>query len=252
MTLNVTGLTEDPAVAEARVRVELACAYRLASQFGWHELIYNHITVRVPGTEHFLINPFGLLYREVKASNLVKVDLAGRIIGDATYPINPAGYVIHSAIHGARHDVNAVMHTHSTAGLAVACQKEGLLPLSFPACFFTGKIAYHDFEGITLDMDEQSRLLASMGDKPVMILRNHGLLTTGRDVADAFNTMFNLQRACEVQIAAQAAGMGALNLPSRAVADKVAHQVDHGANDSALVFAALMRWMDDIDPSYRD
>jgi ribulose-5-phosphate 4-epimerase/fuculose-1-phosphate aldolase len=252
MTLNVTGLAEDPAVAEARVRVELACAYRLAAQFGWHELIYNHITVRAPGTEHFLINPFGLMYREVKASNLVKVDLDGGIIGASAWPINPAGYVLHSAIHGARPDVGSVMHTHSTAGMAVACQKDGLLPLSFPAAFFTGQIAYHDFEGVTLDLDERQRMIANLGDKPVMILRNHGLVSTGRTVADAFITMYNLQRACEVQIAAQAGG-AALHLPAPGVAEKVARQVGDGsAQDNALVFAALMRWMDELDPSYRD
>jgi ribulose-5-phosphate 4-epimerase/fuculose-1-phosphate aldolase len=252
MTINQTEIAEDPQAAERRVRIELACAYRLFDRFGWHELVYNHLTARVPGTEHFLINPFGLMYREVVASNLVKVDIEGRIVGASDYGINPAGYVVHSAVHMARPDVGSVMHHHSTAGMAVACQKGGLLPLSFPAAFFTDRVAYHDFEGVTLELDERERMIANLGDKPVMILRNHGLLSTGRDVAEAFSNMYNLQRACEVQVAAQAGGAAGLNLLAPAVAEKTARQAQGAAYDAPMVFAALMRWMDAVDPSYRD
>ena len=166
---------------EQEARVGLAAAYRLFAQLGWHELIYNHITVKVPGTEHFLINPFGLMYRQVKASNLVKIDLDGAIVGPASYPINPAGFVVHAAVHRARADVGCVMHTHTTAGLAVACQADGLLPLSFPSMFYTDRLAYHDFEGVTVDESECDRLAADLGDRYAMILRNHGLLACGRD-----------------------------------------------------------------------
>src|SRR5690349_21630285 len=177
---------------EWRLRQELACAYRLFDHFGWHELIYNHITVRVPGESgHFLINPFGLMYREVTASNLVKIDVDGNVVlGD--HPVNRAGFVIHSAIHRAREDAHAVAHTHTTAGQAVSCQQQGLLPMSFSALMFHNRIAYHDFEGITLDLDEQERLLADLGSKDAMILRNHGLLTCGRTLADAFQEMYQL------------------------------------------------------------
>ena len=199
---------------EWRARQDLACAYRLFDHFGWHELIYNHITVRLPGTtDQFLINPFGLLYREVKASNLVKIDIDGNILGNSIYPVNPAGFVVHSAVHAARPDAHAVAHVHTTAGQAVSCQKDGLLPLSFTSLFYTDRIAYHDFEGIPLDNSERVRLVQSLGDKNLLILRNHGLLSCGSTIADAFLDLYHLQRACEVQIAAQGAGQSALLHP---------------------------------------
>lgn len=238
---------------EARLRIELAAAYRLFAELGWHELIYNHITVRIPGAEQFLINPFGLMYREVTASNLVKVDLEGNILSETPYGINPAGFIVHSAVHGARRDVGCVIHMHTTAGLAVACQKEGLLPLSFPAMFYTDRIAYHEFEGITIDSDECKRLAVDLGDRSAMILRNHGLLTCGPTIADAFAEIYHLQRACEVQIAAQSAGAH-LNAPSASVTLKAASQHDglaRAGTQNALLWQAMMRWMDRIDPSYR-
>jgi ribulose-5-phosphate 4-epimerase/fuculose-1-phosphate aldolase len=245
---------KSPAISpeERQARQQLACAYRLFDQFGWHELIYNHITLRVPGEDgRFLINPFGLMYREVRASNLVKIDLQGAIAGKSRHPVNRAGFVVHSAVHASRADAHAVMHTHTTAGQAVACQAEGLLPLSFPALFFHGKIAYHDFEGITLDVDECQRLAANLGDRKVMILRNHGLLTCGSTLGEAFMLHYQLQRACEVQIAAQAGAR--LVLPPAHVAERAASQFDRtsksgGEND--LLFAAMMRWMADKDPSF--
>ena len=251
MSLTLSDVSTSP--AETRVRQQLACAYRLFDHLGWHELIYNHITVRVPGTDNqFLINPFGLMYREVKASNLVKIDMDGHIIGPSDYPVNPAGFVVHSAVHAARADAHAVAHTHTTVGQAVACQAQGLLPLSFTAMFFTDKVAYHDFEGITLDNAERARLAADLGDSTVMILRNHGLLACGPTIADAFVDLYQLQRACEVQVAAQAGG-AVLNLPPHAVALRSAAQhkaaCDKGV-ESKMMFDAMTRWMTDKDPSF--
>jgi ribulose-5-phosphate 4-epimerase/fuculose-1-phosphate aldolase len=240
---------------EWKARQELACAYRLFDHLGWHELIHNHITVRVPGEDnHFLINPFGLLYREVKASNLVKIDTDGNIVGPSEHPVNPAGFVVHSAIHAARPDVHAVAHTHTTAGQAVACQKQGLLPLSFTAMFFTDRVAYHDFEGITLDWDERARLAHDLGDSTVMILRNHGLLACGPTMGAAFSDLYQLQRACEVQVAAQAGGAELL-LPPHAVALRSAGQhkaaQDRGV-ESRMMFDAMTRMMIEKDPSFLD
>jgi ribulose-5-phosphate 4-epimerase/fuculose-1-phosphate aldolase len=238
---------------EMQARRDLACAYRLFDHLGWHEMIYNHITVRVPGTEdQFLINPFGLMYREVKASNLVRIDVDGTIVRPSEHPVNPAGFVVHSAIHRARADAHAVAHTHTTAGQAVACQAQGLLPLSFTAMFFTERIAYHDFEGITLDLDERERLARDLGDCRVMILRNHGLLACGPSIADAFVDLYQLQRACEVQVAAQAGG-AALRLPPLDVARRSARQHDAAyakGVEATLLFGAMTRWMIDKDPSF--
>ena len=237
---------------EWRARQDLACAYRLFDHFGWHELIYNHITVRVPGERgHFLINPFGLMYREVTASNLVKVDIDGQIVlGE--HPINRAGFVIHSAIHRAREDAHAVAHTHTTAGQAVSCQEHGLLPMSFSAAMFHDRIAYHDFEGITLDLDEQERLLADLGGKDVMILRNHGLLTCGPTLADAFQEMYQLQRSCEVQVAALAGGARVILLREE-LAIRATNQFARTARngvENRMMFDAMTRWMVDKDPSF--
>lgn len=234
------------------LRCELAGAYRLFAQLGWHELIYNHITARVPGTEHFLINPFGLTYREVTASNLVKIDLDGRKIEPSAHPVNPAGFVVHSAVHGARADVVCVMHTHTTAGQVVSCQRGGLLPLSFTSVFYTGRVAYHDFEGITLDEEESQRLAADLGDRSFMILRNHGLLVCGASIADAFADHYLLQRACEVQIAAQATGV-ALIQPSDEIAHRAADQFDMSArkgNQNRLLFDAMLRWAWELNPDF--
>lgn len=219
---------------------------------GWHELIYNHITLRVPGTEHFLINPFGLMYREVTASNLVKIDLEGRSLDPDAYPINPAGFVVHSAVHRARADVACVMHSHTTAGQVVSCQRDGLLPLSFTSVFYTDRIAYHDFEGITLDHEESARLAADLGDRNIMILRNHGLLVCGSSIEDAFADHYLLQRACEVQVAAQGSGV-ALRQPDHTIAAHAADQFDRSArqgDQNRLLFDAMARFMWDSDPGF--
>jgi len=235
------------APAEWAARCELACAYRVFDQFGWNELIYNHITLRVPEEPgHFLINPFGLLYHEVRASNLVKIDIDGNIVGPSQHGVNPAGFIVHSAVHRSREDAHCVMHTHTTAGSAVACQSNGLVPLSFTSFFYADRLAYHDFEGITFDTDERDRLSGNLGTKNAMILRNHGLLTCGVSVADAFAEMYHLQRACEVQLAAQSSG-ASLRFPSAEVVRKTAHQFDLSARNAGqqneLLFSAMRRWV---------
>ena len=211
---------------EWEVRVKLAAAYRLAALKRWTDHIYTHFSARVPGPdEHFLINPFGLLFDEITASNLVKVDIDGTVVDDPTgLGINYAGYVIHSAIHAARHDLQAVLHTHTRDGIAVSAQKDGLLPISQHAIAFSGRVAYHGYEGIALDLDERERLVADLGDKSVMILRNHGLLTGGVSVEHAFQQLHNLEYACNIQIAAQSAGNAELVIPPREVIAKVEEQ----------------------------
>jgi ribulose-5-phosphate 4-epimerase/fuculose-1-phosphate aldolase len=241
-------------VEEWSARVELAATYRLFHALGWHELIYNHITVRVPGThDQFLVGPLGVMYREVRASNLVKVDICGNVIGTNRHEISPAGFVVHSAIHRARPDVHCVMHTHTPSGVAVACQRDGLRHFSFPATFHASRIAYHDFEDFALDVGEQNLLAASRGRWNVMILRNHGLLACGRNVAHTFAELYHLQRASEVRLAVQASGAMIIG-PPHEVAVRAAGKFDQIARDGEqndLMFAALIRWMDEIDGSYR-
>jgi ribulose-5-phosphate 4-epimerase/fuculose-1-phosphate aldolase len=245
---------------EWELRVQLAAAYRIIEHLGWSELIWTHTTARVPGPEHhFLINPYGLRFDEVRASNLVKVDLKGNVIGDQTQEINPAGFVIHSAVHMARPDVQCVMHTHTVAGMAVAALQSGLLPVSMYALGYFERVAYHDFEGPSLDLDERKRLAANLGDKNILILRTHGLLTCGETVAQAFVRMYRLERACQVQLAAQSTG-SPLIIPPRPVCELSAERSDdflvaEGDKGYSSVpnpeFAALMRLMDKKDPSYR-
>ena len=238
---------------EWAARVDLACAYRLVAHHGWTWIIYNHISARVPGHEHqFLLNPFGLHYAEVTASNLVKIDLDGKILDGSPYPINDAGFTIHSAIHGARHDVAAVLHTHTEAGAAVSALDVGLLPFSQDALLFYNRIAYHDFEGIALDLDERSRLVRDLGPQFAMILRNHGLLTCGRSIAEAFLFMYQLERVCRSQLAMMAAG-GAFRLPPPEVCEKTALQYRCNRGEVAGVdeWPHWVRMMDQLDPSYR-
>jgi ribulose-5-phosphate 4-epimerase/fuculose-1-phosphate aldolase len=243
--------------AERALRVELAAAYRIADHLGWSELIYTHISLRVPGpAHHFLINPYGLRFDEVTASNLVKIDADGRTIGAGAYKANEAGFVIHSAVHLAREDAQCVFHTHTLAGMGVSAQACGLLPIHMYSHNFYGRVAYHDFEGPSMDLGERARLVASLGDRNAMILRNHGLLTTGRTVAEAFIRMWRLERACQVQIAAQAGGH--LHVPSREVCEQSAAMGDDFLTDRGaqalgrLEFDALVRLVERKDPSYRN
>lgn len=238
---------------EWAVRVDLAACYRLIAHFGWDDLVFTHISARVPGTHDFLINPYGLLFEEVTASNLVRVDLAGRKTLDSPYEINPAGYTIHSAIHEVREDVGCVLHVHTVAGVAVSAQKQGLLPISQQSTIVLTSLSYHDYEGIALNPEEKVRLQADLGRTRHMILRNHGLLTVGRDVAEAFISMFVLQRACEVQLLAQGHGAELLEIPPSVLATvpEAARQVTRGAGAS-LVWPALLRKLDRLDPGYKN
>jgi ribulose-5-phosphate 4-epimerase/fuculose-1-phosphate aldolase len=244
-----------PEEGEAVLRRQLAAAYRLVDYFGWTELIYGHLTARVPGEKpYFLINPFGLNYDEVTASNLVKIDVDGNAVGEAKHAVNYAGFVIHSAIHMAHQDRHrAVMHTHTRAGMAVAATREGLLPISMNATAFHGNLAYHDYEGVSLELDERSRLLKDLGSRTAMMLRNHGLLTTGRTVAEAFIRLYRLERACQTQVDAGAAGT--VSVLGDNVAGKSHAQLEgFGRSDTAggdLEFAALIRKLDKTDSSWR-
>jgi len=236
---------------ERQTRLDLAAAYRLAVVYGWTDLNNTHFSARIPGTDEFLLNPFGLLFDEITASSLIKLDRHGNILGTSDYPANPAGFVIHSAIHRARHDVGCVIHTHTAAGLAVAAQKHGLLPLSQHAMRFTDCIAYHDYEGVALDLPEQRRLVRDLGQRNVMILRNHGLLACGATVAEAFDRIYYLERACQAQIGAMAGG-AALSMPKPAIARKVARQFARpGRTAPGNAWTALLRLLDRIDPSYK-
>jgi ribulose-5-phosphate 4-epimerase/fuculose-1-phosphate aldolase len=234
---------------EWQVRVELAKCYRLVAHFGLTDGIYNHISCRVPGPEdHVLLNPFGLLYEEITASNLVKVDLEGNLVDDPTgLGINKAGFIIHGAIHEARPDVACVLHTHTRAGLAVAAQAEGLLPISQPAALFANRIRYHDYEGIVLRMDERERLIKNLGGDNALILRNHGLLTVGPNIPRAFQWMHVLQQACEVQIQALSGNRPLTYLRPEGIVE-MQTAFDH--SDGMLDWEALTRIMDRKWPEY--
>ena len=238
--------------AERKARVELAAAYRIFAMLRWDLLIFNHITLRVPGSEpRFLINPFGLHYSEITASSLLLVDLDGNLLRESRWPMNRAGFIIHSALHAAQPDAHCIMHTHSTTGMAVACLKEGLSPHNFYGAMLHGQVAYHDFEGITVEPGEKERLVRSIGDKRAVILRNHGLLSWGPSVAQAFLTLWTLQQACDVQIAA--AGAGAIHpVTPEAMARSVRESGQGEKRTCDDVFAALQRQIDAIDPSYRE
>jgi ribulose-5-phosphate 4-epimerase/fuculose-1-phosphate aldolase len=237
---------------ERRLRIELAACYRLAQRHGWDELIYNHISARLPGPDHhFLINPFGLAFEEVTASNLVKVDLDGCIIGNSKFPINAAGFTIHSAIHAARPDARCVIHLHTEAGMALSMLEEGLLPLTQTAMFFQGRIAFHDYEGIALHLDERERLVRDLGDKPVMILRNHGTLVASETVGQAFVTMFLLEKAARAQLQAMACG-SRLAQPSPKAVDITAQFAKSAGSAAEYAWQAMLRRLDREDTSYRN
>ena len=238
--------------AERDARVQLAACYRIFHHLGWVEMIFNHITLRVPGAEKlFLINPFGLHYSEITASSLLLIDTDGNPVREARYPVNRAGFVIHSAIHASIAQAHCVMHTHTTTGIAVACLKDGLSPTNFYAAQLHGDVAYHDFEGITIEEGEKERLVSSIGAKRAAILRNHGLLAWGPSVPEAFMTLWTLQRACDVQIASSAAGP--LNPIHPDVFAQTVRESGPGEKRTCDdVFAAMQRLVDSKDPSYRD
>jgi len=238
---------------EWALRQDLAAAYRLAHHFGWSELIYNHITVEIPGTQgHFLINPKGLRYDEVTASNLVKIDLLGNILNPTVFEINRAGFIIHSAIHAARKDAFCVIHTHSRSGLAVASLSSGLLTYTQSGMQFYNRVAYHPYEGFNIKLDEQERLVKSMGAHQVMILRNHGLLTIGSSIGKAFQRMFFLEQACQTMLDILSTGH-AVTLPKEEVLEDTARRWEDESSDASvdLEWAALRRLADSLYPDYR-
>jgi ribulose-5-phosphate 4-epimerase/fuculose-1-phosphate aldolase len=241
--------------AEWQVRVDLAACYRLVARYGMTDLIYNHITARVPGEDgHILINPYGYLYTEITASSLYKIDLDGNVVlkPDTHYGINQAGYVIHSAVHRARHDVGCVIHTHSRAGMAVSAMKCGLLPLTQHAMRFHGRVGYHLYEGPAIDLAEQARLVNDLGQCDVMFLRNHGILACGRSVAETFNVLYWLEMACKAQVDCMAANTE-LELPAPDVATKTAHLYAPATRRvyGEMEWEAMLRQLDREDPSYR-
>ena len=254
--LHIPSLKGKVSAEEWAVRVDLAAAYRLVSRYGWEDLVFTHISARVPGTEdHFLINPYGLFFDEITASSLVKIDQAGNKLEDSPFNVNAAGFIIHSAIHAARHDAKCVLHTHTPSGVAVSTQRAGLLPISQHSLFVLGSVGYHDIEGPALDEDEKPRLVADLGDNRCLILRNHGLLTVGESVAEAFVNMYYLEASCAIQVRAQSGGGELIPVPKdvleKGYANATAAQRRAGGQ-SQLVWPGLLRRLDRTDPSYRN
>ena len=240
--------------AEWKARLDLAAAYRLVALYGWDDLIFTHISARVPGPEHhFLINPYGMTFDEITASSLVKVDQQGGKVDESPYPVNPAGFTIHSAIHAAREDALYVLHVHSQNGVAVSAQKKGLLPISQQAMLVLGGLAYHDYEGVALEEDEKPRLVRDLGRKRMLMLRNHGLLTIGQTAGEAFVNMYVLEAACSIQVRAQAGGAELIEIDPRLIASAAAQsrEVTKGMGAGALAWPALLRKLDRVDPSWR-
>ena len=247
-------LREQVSDEEWQCRVDLAACYRLIAMHGWDDLVFTHVSARLPGAEdHFLINAYGMLFEEITASSLIKVDLDGCKVLDSPYPINPAGFVIHSAVHEARPDVGCVLHTHTRAGVAVSAQADGLLPISQTSLFAYSTLAYHDYEGVALNDEEKPRLVADLGDSDALMLRNHGLLTTGATISDAFLLMYVFETACQIQVMAQSSG-GELIQVAQPIVDGIqaqAEQVTKGLGGQ-LIWPGLLRKLDRADPSFRD
>jgi ribulose-5-phosphate 4-epimerase/fuculose-1-phosphate aldolase len=240
--------------AEWQLRVDLAACYRLVALFGWDDLIFTHISARVPGPEHhFLINPYGMLFDEITASSLVKIDLEGCKVSDSPYDINPAGFTIHSAIHAAREDAKCVLHVHSVNGVAVSAQKNGVLPISQQSIFVLASLGYHDYEGIALHQDEKPRLVRDLGDRNFLMLRNHGLLTVGENVADTFLFMYVFEAACMIQVRAQAGGSELIPVDPRIVAGvKAAVREVTRSLGGGIAWPGLLRRLDRVNPGYGD
>jgi len=250
--LDMPNRREHIADAEWRQRVDLAAAYRLVALFGWDDLVFTHISARVPGSEdQFLINPYGLMFEEITASSLVKVDGQGRKLDDSGFDVNPAGFVIHSAVHGARHDAGCVLHVHSLNGIAVSAQQGGVLPLSQQSIFVLASLGYHDYEGVALRDDEKPRLVHDLGERNFLMLRNQGLLTVGATVADAFLSMYLFETVCTIQLRAQAGGGGLVHVEPRmsATAQQQAAVVTRGLG-GALAWPGLLRRLDRRCPGY--
>ena len=252
--MNIASLKEVVSAEEWQLRVDLAACYRLVAAYGWSDLIFTHITARIRGPEHhFLINPYGLMFDEVTASSLVKVDQQCNKVIDSPFPVNPAGFTIHSAVHQVREDAGCVLHTHTRAGVAVAAQKRGVLPISQQSTFVLSNLAYHDYEGVALRDEEKPRLQADLGTAEFLMLRNHGLLTVGKTIADAFLNMYIFETTCQIQIAAQSGG-GDLTEVNPQILQGVAHaaKVQSAGLGGLFAWPALLRKLDRTDPSYRN
>ena len=252
--MKIPSLKEVVSAAEWKLRVDLAAAYRLVAAYGWSDLIFTHISARVPGPDHhFLINPYGLMFDEITASSLIKIDQSCNKLNDSAFPVNPAGFTIHSCIHEVREDAGCVLHTHSRAGVGVSAQKGGLLPVSQQSTIILNSLAYHDYEGIALHAEEKPRLQASLGQANNLILRNHGLLTVGSTIAEAFLYMYFLESACRIQIDAQAGGEVTLIGSAPIEANKNAMKMATGGQSAAnLAWPALLRKLDRENPGYAD
>ena len=254
--LDLPSLKDKVSPEEWAARIDLAAAYRLVALFGWEDLVLTHISMRVPGVEdQFLINPYGVFFDEISASSLVKIDLEGNKLEDSPFPVNAAGFIIHSAIHEARHDAKCVLHTHTFNGVAVAAQHGGLLPLSQHSMGVLASLAYHDYEGPALNADEKPRLVADLGTAGSLILRNHGLLTVGETVADAFVRMYYLESSCDIQIRAQAGGGELIHIGKEILETAYGTmQAGGGAGSKAsrLVWPGILRKLERTDPSYRN
>ena len=254
----IPSLKNQVSAEEWQLRVDLAACYRLVAAYGWSDLVFTHISAKLPasvaGPEHqFLINPYGLMFDEITASSLVKVDMHCNKLHDSPFPVNPAGFVIHSAVHEARPEAQCVLHTHTRAGVAVSAQKNGVLPLSQQSTFVLGSLAYHDYEGVAIRDDEKARLQADLGEANFLMLRNHGLLTVGRTIADAFLSMYTFENTCRIQIDAQAGGAELVTV-NPAILEGVSHamKVQTGGMGGAFVWPSLIRKLDRLDPSYQD
>jgi ribulose-5-phosphate 4-epimerase/fuculose-1-phosphate aldolase len=252
-SVEIPSLEAKVSEAEWKIRVDLAAAYRLIAHYGWDDLIFTHLSARIPGPEHhFLLNPYNLMFEEVTASSLVKVDMNGLPVEPSPFITNPAGFTIHSAIHMAREDAHAVIHLHTPHGQAVSAHSEGLLPLTQTAMLIRDEVAYHDYEGVAVDLDERERIVADLGDKGAMLLRNHGTLTVGETVGEAFVKMYFLERACQAQILALSAGENNLNNPPQGAPEVAAQQGKIGLKMAAgaLAWPAVLRKAYRLDPSF--
>jgi ribulose-5-phosphate 4-epimerase/fuculose-1-phosphate aldolase len=253
-TLDIPSRRGQVSDAEWQTRVDLAAAYRLVALFRWDDLVFTHISARIPGRDNeFLINPYGLMFEEITASSLVRVDTAGHQLDDSPFPVNPAGFTIHSAVHAARHDAQCVLHVHSLNGVAVSAQKEGVLPLSQQSIFVLASLAYHAYEGVALNEDEKPRLVADLGDKTFLMLRNHGLLTVGRTIPDAVLSMYFFEATCTIQVRALAGSRELTLVDPRIVAgaQAQAREATRGLGAGALSWPALLRRLDRMDSSFR-
>ena len=251
--MDIASVKEQVSPEEWALRVDLAACYRLAALYGWSDLIFTHISARLPGPEHhFLINPYGMMFDEITASSLVKVDLKCNKLLDSPFPVNPAGFVIHSAVHEARDDAWCVMHTHTRAGVAVSAQKGGVLPISQQSTFVLGSLAYHNYEGVAFRDEEKPRLQADLGEANFLMLRNHGLLVTGKSIPDAFLSMYTFESTCQIQLAAQSGGNDLIYVnPAILGGVKEAMRVQTSGLGGAFAWPALMRKLDRIDQSYK-